>query len=230
MSHNPFVKKGPAVPHLNKGEVADLRADVKSAFDTLESQGGYCRTDEFTNPAAADVDAIKTSIATAASLRTFSGTDLNGVVGEDEMVPPRNPTVTSTTNAHVTAVAVVFRGKLRNADGDLVDHEVTINTTNGGGATDAGASPLSIVEEIEVPAMGGAAGALEFGFGAAIGLSAKVKSRAGLIAAIRQIAVGAVVTTGTITNPASCPVSLYTPASAPDGARDYALFYEVDPS
>jgi hypothetical protein len=236
MPRNPFTKKSPANPHMVrgtgglKGEVADLRQDVKEAFNSLESQGGYLRTDEFTNPAVADVDAIKTSIATAATDRTFATTDLNGAVGEDEMIPPRNPTVTSTTHAHVTAVDVEFRGRVRDAHGALVERTVVIPATNGGGATDAGTEALSYVDEIFVPAMGGASGALEFGFGAAIGLTAKVKSRAGLIAAIRQIAAGSVVTTGTITNPTGAPVSLYTPASAPDGSRDYAVTYEVDPS
>jgi hypothetical protein len=236
MSYNPFSQKAPANPHMVrgtgglKGEVADLRSDVKEAFNQLESQGGYLRTDEFTNPVVADVDALKTSIATAATARAFVDADLNGVVGGAEMVPPRNPTVTSTLHAHVTAVNVTFRGKLRDAHGRLVDHEVVVVVTNGGGATDAGADVLSIVEEIEVPAMGGASGSLEFGFGAIIGLSAKIKSRAGLIAPIRQVAVGAVVTTGTFTNPTGCLVTSYAPASAPDGTRDYAVTYEVAPS
>jgi hypothetical protein len=212
------------------GEIADLRADTKEAFDTLEAQGGYFRTDEFTNPPTADVDAIKTSIASAATLRTFSGADLNGVVGGDEMVPPRNPTVTSTTHANIDAVVVTFRGKLRNAFGELVDHEVTLTTTDGGGATDVAADVLSIVEEIEVPAMSGTAGALEFGFGAVIGLSAKMKARAGLLAPLRQIAVGVVVTSGTFANPVGGLVTTYTPASAPDATRDYAVTYEIDPA
>jgi len=235
MARNPFNKKRASRPHLTQGggvgaEVADLRADVKEAWDALESQGGYLRTDEFTNPAVADVDAIKTSFATSASVQTFDEDDLNGAVGDGEMIPPRNVTITSTTHAHVTAVGVVITGKVRDANGDLVDQTETITTTNGGGATDAGTKPFSLITDISIPAMGGTSGALEIGFGAAIGLSAKIKSRAGLLAPIRQVAVGAVVTTGTFTNPSGSAVSLYTPAAAPDGSRDYAVTYEVDPS
>lgn len=233
---NLFGSKKPKKAHLVKpgggvaGEVHDLRQDVEESFESLESGGGYFRTDEFTDPPAADPNGIKLSIATSNGDRVFSGSDLDGVVGEAEMVPPRNPTVTSTTHADVDAVSVVFRGKLRNSEGQLVDHEVTVGTTDGGGATDAGTDVLSLVEEIEVPAMAGAGGALEFGFGALIGLSAKMKSRAGLLAPIRQIAVGVAVTTGAFTNPANSIVTSYAPASAPDGIRDYAVTYEVDPS
>lgn len=236
MARNPFSQKAPRNPHLVRsggglsGEVADLRADVESAFDTLESQGGYFRTDEFTNPAAADADAIKTSFATSASIQSLVAANFDGVVGDDEMVPPRNVTITSTTNANVTAVAVVVTGLVRDSNGRLVAQTDTINTTNGGGATDAGTKPFSRVTSVAIPAMGGAAGSLQIGFGAAIGLGSKVKSRASLIAALRQVVAGAVVSTGTITNPSGSPVSLYTPASAPDAARDYAVTYEVDPS
>lgn len=236
MPHHPFVLKTADRPHLVRGsgglsgEIGDIRDDVREAFAALESQGGYFRTDEFTNPAVADVDAIKTSIATSASIALYEDTALNGVIGGAEMIPPRNPTITSTANAHVTAVAVVFAGRVRNADGVLVERSVTVTPTGGGGTTDAGNEALSFIDSITVPAMGGTGGSLQFGFGPAIGLSAKIKSRAGLIAPIRQIAVGAVVVTGTFTNPSGAHGSLYTPAAAPDGTRDYAVTYEVDPS
>jgi len=194
----------------------------------LVARGSNLRTDEFTNPATADVNALKLSIATSGSTVVYSGAALDGVIGQGEMVPPRNPTITSTTHAHVTAVAVVFAGYVRNEAGQLVAQTCTVNTTNGGGATDAGDRPMSVVTSITVPAMGGTSGALEFGFGAMIGLAAKIKSRAGLIAPLRQVAVGAVVTTGTFANPTGSPVTAYTPASAPDATRDYAVTYEVD--
>jgi hypothetical protein len=231
-----FGSKTARRPHLVSGtggvagEVADLRQDVEGSFARLENQGGYFRTDEFTNPATADVDAFKTSFATSGSVQSISGAALNGVVGVTEMVPPRNPTVTSSSHAHVTAVAVVFTGRVRNSAGDLVSRTVTVNTTNGGGATDAGAEALSIIDSVSIPAMGGASGSLQLGFGVSIGLGAKVKSRAGLIRALREVASGAVVTTGTFTNPSGAPVSLYTPSAAPNAANDYAVTFEVDPA
>lgn len=197
------------------------------ARDLMASRGANFRTDEFTNPVAASVNALKLSIATSASIQTFTGTQLDGATGTAEMVPPRNPTITSSSHANVTAVAAVFTGFVRNEDGVLVPQTCTINITNGGGTTDVGDRPMSVVTSIVIPAQGGTAGALQFGFGAMIGLAALVKSRAGLIAPLRQVAVGAVVTTGTFANATGSPVCSYTPASAPDGVRDYAVTYEV---
>jgi hypothetical protein len=58
-----------------------------------------------------------------------------------------------------------------------------------------------------------------------------MKSRAGLRAPIRQIAIGAVVTTGTFSAPATnLPHGAYAPAAAPNGTNDYAITYEVDTS
>jgi hypothetical protein len=197
------------------------------ARDLLASRGANFRTDEFTNPVAAVVNAIKLSIATAATPQVFTGAQFDGATGAAEMVPPRNPTITSTSNANVTAVAAVFAGFVRNEDGVLVPQTCTINITNGGGATDVGDRPMSVITSITIPAQGGTGGALQFGFGAMIGLAALVKSRAGLIAPLRQVAVGAVVTTGTFTNAAGSVVCGYTPAAAPNATNDYAITYEV---
>ncbi len=194
----------------------------------LSGKGANLRTDEFTNPAAADVDAIKTSIATADAQQVYSGAALNGAVGSDEMIPPRNPTVTSSAHADVDAVAVVFSGFVRNEAGELVAQTCTVTVTDGGGVTDAGDRPMSIVSSITVPAMAGTGGSLQFGFGDMLGLAAKMKSRAGLLAPIRQVVAGAVVTTGTFATPSGSAVTGYTAASVPDGTRDYALTYEVD--
>lgn len=235
MSHNPFTLKQAVRPHLVRtggglsGEVADLRTDVKAALDTMEAQGGYFRTDEFTDPAGASANAFKTSFATTAAIQTFTGAALNGATGLSELKPPRNATITSTANAAVTAVAVVITGQIRNADGVLVTQTDTITTTAGGGVTDAGAKPFSKITSVVIPAMGGAGGSLQIGFGAMIGLSAKIKSRAGLIRPLREVSAGSVVTNGTFANPTGSPVTSYTPNTAPNGTADYAVTYEVDP-
>jgi hypothetical protein len=233
MSSKLFGSKNPVKPHLIIGpggiakEVYDVRLDIEAAFSQLESQGGYMRTEEFTNPVAASVNAIKTAFATSASPQTIASSALNGSTGHAEMVPPRNPTITSTLHADVTAVAVQFVGRVRDATGALVSRTVTVTTTNGGGATDAAAEALSIIDSVVIPAMGGPGGSLQLGFGVDIGLGAKVKSRAGLIKAIREVVDAAVVTTGVITNPTGSPVALYAPAAAPNGVHDYAVTYEV---
>lgn len=236
MASKLFGSKNPIKPHLVVGpgglaaEIYDVRRDVEAAFSTMESGGGLIRTDEFTNPAAESTDAIKLSIATDTSVASYGSTALDGAVGATEMVPPRNPTVTASASVDVTGGVVTFTGRIRLADGTLAAATATVTVASGGGATYAAAGALSFVDSISVPAQGGVGGTLSFGFGARLGLKAKIKERAGLLAPLREVAVGAVVTTGAFATPTGCPVTVYTPASAPNAARDYAVTYEVDPS
>jgi hypothetical protein len=215
-------------PNLIRGsglsaEVGDLRRDTDESFGKLENGGGYFRTEEFTDPDEAVVDHFKTTVATAATARVFSGAALNGEGVDTEMVPPRNPAVTSTEHVHVTAVAVVFTGKLR-VNGRLIDHAVPVTLTAGGDTTDEGADVLSIVESIAVPAQGGTGGALEFGFGDLIGLSTTARARAGLLAPLHEIAAGSA---GVFTAPVGGKVTVYAPDTAPDGTESYAVTYEI---
>lgn len=227
-----FGSQGPRRPHLVrpggglKGEIADLRSDINAVFENMESSGGYIRTDEYIDPPAADPNAFKESIATAAVDRVFEGADLDGVIGGDLLVPARNLTVTSTTHAHVTAVDVVFHGVVL-VNGKEVPRSVTLTLTAGGNTTDVSPHVLSRVDRIEVPAQGGTSGALQFGFGDVLGLSETIKTRGGLTIPVQQIAAGAVVVSGTFANPTGSPVGTYAPAAAPNGANDYAVTYVV---
>lgn len=236
MASKLFGSKNPIKPHLVVGpgglaaEIYDVRRDVESAFSAMESGGGLVRTDEFINPVAADTDGIKLSIATDTSVASYGTASLNGVVGAAEMVPARNVTVTASASVDVTGGVVTFTGRVRLADGTLAAATATVTVAAGGGATYASTGALSFVDSISVPAQGGVAGTLSFGFGVRIGLKGKIKTRAGLTAPLREVAVGAVVTTGAFALPTGCPVTVYTPAAAPDGVRDYAVTYEVDPS
>lgn len=212
-------------------EVADLRADVERTFQSFEDGGGYLVTEEFTDPPAADPNAIVLSMASSDEAVSLAEEDLDGVVGNAEMVPPRNITITTTAHADIDAVDVVITGRVRNSLGELVAQTDTITLTNGGDTTDVGDAMFSIVDGIDIPAQSGAGGALEIGFGLLLGLANAIKSRAGLRAPIRQIAAGTVVTTGTFSGPATNPPhGAYTPAAAADGTRDYALTYEPDTS
>jgi len=226
-------KQRARLPHLVEGkrgvagEVDDLRRDLVNELDALAP----IAVEEFIDPAAADVDAIKTSAASAAAVQSFVAADLDGVVGAGEMVPPRNLDITSTLSGDIDAVDVVITGKVRNAVGRLVDQTDTITLTDGGNVTDAGTLPFSTVETITVPAQSGTGGALSFGFGDLIGLAQPLVSRAGLEAVIREVAIGAVVTTGTFVDAAgSAPHGTYSPAAAADAANDYAVYYEYDPT
>jgi hypothetical protein len=190
-----------------------------SPLGELADRGANLRTEEFTNPVVADANGIKVNIASTATNRTL------GVL---EMVPPRTMTLTTAANVHCTAVGIVYVGTIRNEAGELVPQTDTITATNGGGdAAKEGVKPFSFVTSIYVPAMGGGNSSLDFGFGVGIGLKAKVKSRAGLIRPLRCIYDGSVVTNGTFTNPTGSAVALYVPNTAPNGAHDYCVTYEV---
>jgi hypothetical protein len=224
-----FAKK----PHLLQAsggvaaEVKDLRDDLTDEFGAMAA----VVVEEFTNPAAADVNGIKLSVASAATVQTYTGAALGGVIGAGVMSPPRNITITTTAHADIDAVAVVVTGE--DVNGDVITETITL--TDAGGVTDAGAKAFAKVTSIVVPAQSGVGGALEFGFGALIGLSRPLRSRAGLATVIKEIAVGAVVTNGVFVGaPAAVgagqPNGTYSPNSAADGTRDYAVFYESNES
>lgn len=234
-----FGNQGPDKPHLVTGkrgvagEVNDLRQDVGKVLSGLAA----LTVDEFIDPAAADVDAIKTSVASSAAAVSYSGAALDGVVGGAEMVPPRNPTITTTSHANIDAVVVAVTGKVRNSAGKLVDQVGAITLTDGGGVTDAEDNGLvfSIIESYDVPAQSGAGGAMEFGFGDVLGLGKPLVSRAGAPAVMQEIEAGtplaADALTGTFVDAAtSAPNGTYAPATVPDAANDYAVYYEYDPS
>ncbi|TFH47668.1 MAG: hypothetical protein E4H01_07840, partial [Lysobacterales bacterium] len=206
-------------PHLLQtsggiaAEVKDLRDDLIAELSLVAG----IAVEEFTNQAAADVNAIKLSIASAAAIQTYTGAALDGVVGLLAMSPPRNISITSTVHADIDAVAVVITGK--DVNGDDITESITL--TDGGGVTDVGAKAFAKVTSIVVPAQSGVGGALEFGFGDIIGFLRPLKSRAGLAAVVREIAVGAVVTTGTfVAAPAVAgagqPNGTYLAAAVPD--------------
>ncbi len=233
-----FGTKRPNVPGLAtlgqagmKGEIADLRRDIEATFTELEGYG-LPFLQEFIDLPAAVANAHMLSFATAASIQSFSraaGTMTGAQTAE--MVPPRNVTVTSTINAHVTALAVAIVGRVRDITGALIAQTDTINTTNGGGATDAGTKAFAFVDSISIPAMGGAAGSLTVGFGVVCGLRRKLKSAAGMPVVLQQITNGALVTNGTFVAAAtSGPHGTWAPNSAANGTNDYALVYMQDAS
>jgi hypothetical protein len=151
------------------------------------------------------------------------------------MVPPRNVTVTTSTHADIEAVKVKFEGV--DINGAAISEEITL--TNGGGDTaKPGAKAFKQVTKITVPAQSGTGGALTFGFGLLLGLSKKLKQRAGA-SAVNSIymeneagtikAVGAA--TGTYAAASTgLPNGTYSPLAPADGGKDYAIVYEFDPT
>ena len=238
---NLFGAKAPRLQHLVRGsgglagEINDLRGDIDEAFVALENGGGFLFTEEFTNPAAADTDAIKLAVVVPAASGPiqFSGAQLDGAIGVLEMDPPRNfSLLTGGTTADISAGNCIVVGTVRDKDGNLIAQTDTLAiAANQAGAT-LGTKAFAFITTIDLDtAQDGALGEYEFGFGDVIGLSKAIKTRAGLTAPIREVAAGAVVTTGTFVDAATdAPHGTYAPATVPDAANDYALTYEVDPA
>lgn len=296
-------------------EVGDVRSDVKAALLPLAA----IAVEEFTNPEATAVDAVKASFASAITAQTLTGTALDGVlanmpstgttppaikisrtaetnngvrsvrveittlgspgtaqfrvsvngganwvasgvtvpttpfkydvpgynitlvftnsayavdnvytyapaVGGEVLSAPRNVTVTTSDHAatwqnhvHVTGIG---------PDGAVVTDQLTLanNTTIVG--TKLFSRILSILVDAQVDALG----TLTIGIGSKLGLSKAIKSRAGLVTAIKEIAAGAVVTNGVFAAASSgIPYGSYTPNADPDGTKDYAVYYEYTP-
>lgn len=212
-------------PHLLQGsggvssEIADLRADIKKDFVA----NAAIAVEEFTNPPAADPDALSLDAASVNGIRTVA---LGGVVGTAVMDPPRNVTVTVAGGG--TPADAAANGTVTGTDinGNVISEVLALNQAGG---TTAGAKAFRTVTSIVEDAGQGAGATISYGFGALIGLGKPIKTRAGRTGPIQEIAVGAVVTNGVFTTTAvGAPNGTYAPNSAPDGARDYCLYYEYD--
>jgi hypothetical protein len=211
-------------PHLLQGaggiasEVADLRADIKKDF----LSNAAIAVEEFTAPAAADVDGLSLAVASVNGIRTvlIDGVTL-GVLS-----PPRNVTVTvggggtpadAAANATITGVDI---------NGAAISEVLALNQAGG---LVVGAKAFAQVTSIVEDAGQGTGATISYGFGALIGLGKKIKTRAGLTAPIFQIANAVAVTTGTFAAASvGLPNGTYSPASAANGALNYALYYEYD--
>lgn len=210
-------------PHLLVGsgglapEIQDLRADIKADFI---SNAAIC-IEEFTAPAAA----AAAGISAAAASQVAAGRSATLLALAANISPPRNITVTTAgaTPADAPATALVT-GK--DIFGNVMTETLNIPQT----ATIAvGAKAFASVSSIVEAAGEGTAATMSYGTGALIGLAKPIKTRAGLTAPVREIANAAVVTNGVFaTTAVGVPNGTYAPNSAPNGALNYALFYEYD--
>lgn len=222
MSSKLFGSKVAVAPHLLPqhglpGEIVDLRKDVEAAFLALQSNGGLFRTDEFTNPETASATWFRTSTpgaTTAQDLTTgFAHTAIPSGI-------PRDVTITRTSSAGAyTTANITVKGTCR---GVPVTLTFTPADANGGDVIAANErGGIDTITEVIIPAQVSALGAFTIGFGNQIVLKETPVSRAGLVAVLREVSSGAVVTTGSFNGP------LYTPAAAPNASRDYAVTYEA---
>lgn len=225
-----FGASNPRKPHLVVGpggqaaEIYDLRLDIDAAFGLLES-GGFIRTDEFINPAAADDNYFKAALlgsTSAVTLRASAGDFLfnsapGGLAREIQIKRSNTPNAFSTGTIKVIGLCYGERVTLNFVQPNDDGNDTLLSTERRG---------LQSIEEVQIPANLLATGTFDIGYGAALGLFGAVKTRAGLAAIFREVVDGAIVSPPT----ATIDGRLYTPATAPNGVHDYALSYEVDPA
>lgn len=115
----------------------------------------------------ADPNAIKTSIATAATAQSYSGAALNGASVTDDVAAPDHgfaayPTAALSNNAgsYVDGSEITWTGTYQ---GEAVTRTGTIEGTDGG-ITVTGDGPLDTCDGVDVEAQANTGGALEFGW------------------------------------------------------------------
>lgn len=212
-----FSSKRAAAPHLNTGEVADLRADIKADF----LANAAIAVEEFSAPAAAGAALL--SVAAASQVAAGRSATLLALAAN--ISPPRPVSVTTagTTPADAPASAVVT-GK--DINGVAMTETLSVGQT---ATTVTGSKCFASVSSIVETAGDGTGATMSYGIGAAIGLGKPLKSRAGLATAIKEIANAAVVTNGVFVAAATAsPNGSYAPNSAANGALNYAVYYEYD--
>lgn len=210
---------------MAKGTFAQYshRSDSSAVARTLSNRAPIDVV-EWTNPAASDDDAIKTSVASTTSTASYTGTALNGVIGTGAISPPRNILITTggTTPADAPATATITG---TDVDGNTLSETITVAQT---GTTAAGSKCFASVTSIALPAGDGTGATLKFGTGVAIGFPVKTETRCGGAAVVAELVDGAApATAGTYTKAATAlPHGSYTPNTAADGAHDYCVYFE----
>jgi hypothetical protein len=198
--------------------------DVKYLDAPLTGEVWLTR-DIFTNPLTADVDAIKTSFATLAAAYTYSGTDLNGVVGAGEMDFARNITVTGTAGAleALEAKTMTFTGVDR--DGQVLQENLAISARLGGtSGTDVGIHSFHRISSIYIPGdASGTPGSYEIGFGVKFGLSRPLTQGGLMREFTNDAAPGGAATV--VFSPTALPNGSVQFNAAPNDTNDYVVYY-----
>lgn len=177
------------------GEVGDLRRDV---LDTLAPLAAFT-VEEFTNALAAATNNLMAATASVATARTLSpaATPATGVLTQATLdnlaAAPRQIqfTTAGSTPAHQPATATIIGKDER---GKPQTEVVALPQT---AATFLSAFFYSDITRIELAAGDGTGATLALGLGSKIGLSQKLRKRAGLAAVLMEIYDGAKVTNGT---------------------------------
>lgn len=180
---------------------------------------------ELTDPAAASANGLHAATATTVAVQVLLTADLIAGGKTALAAYPRNVTFTTAggTASDAPATATIVGTDI---DGNALSETVTLAQT----ATIAnGVKAFKTITSITFAAGDGTDATIAVGFGNVFGLPSKVQARAGGVAVIKEIQDGTTPTAGTYVSAAtSPPYGTWTPNSAPDAAKDYAVYYERD--
>lgn len=209
-----FTSKKAKRTHLLQGgglasEIADVRKDIEDELSPLAA----ITVEGWTNPAAASTNSLKTSTASVTTAASGTLAVPAGALGA------RNVTVTTSNHSATWQGNVVFTGKYKG----LPQTETLAMANN---TTIVGTKPFDLNQPVHyaLDAQADALGTYTFGHGTGIGVSVTPKTRAGGVSIIREIIDGTLITTGVLT-----AAGLYTPATAPDAAHDWTIYFEFVP-
>jgi hypothetical protein len=215
-----FTKQNAAKAHLLQGagglagEVADIRKDLDAELGPLAA----ITVDELTNLEAAGAADLEAATAVTVAPRTVTSFLAPGLA--KLATNPRNLSFTTAggTPADAPATATItgtYRGK---AQSEVVNVPQTATIAMG-------TKPFSTVTSVVYSAAQGTDATVSIGVGTGAGTAKIPRSRGGGVNLIREVAVGSLVTNGVLT-----VEGLYTPNTAFDGTRDYAVYYEYNPT
>lgn len=204
------------ITHGIAAEVGDVRQDVHDALAPIAA----IAVEEYTDPPAGGAAVLLAATATTVAVQTYLPAGLLAGGLATLASQPRNITFTTAGSTASDAPAnVVITGTDRN--GKVQTETVTLAQT----ATIAkGVKCFKTITSIVYAAGDGTGATVSIGIGDAMPMAKKILARAGLTAAVKEIAAGSVVTTGTF----DATNLTYTPATSPNGTNDYAIYYEYD--
>ncbi len=204
-----------------RGEIGDLRKDL-SAFSVVAA----VTVDEFIDPLASGAATLLAAAATVAAIVALGPGDLTAPTIADMLLSPRQLVFTTAGATPADAPAdVVIVGT--DAQGEDISETLVLAQTAADVST---VNYYATIESITYPAADGTAATVAIGTSANLGLRQVLKTRAGGGALLTEIAAGVVVATGAVIVAATAaPYGAYTPSTVPDGAVDYAVYYEFDP-
>jgi hypothetical protein len=216
---------------INNGDVtAQVVGDVISSDDASKLDAPlsgelWLSRQIWTNPAAADVDAIKASFATLAADTTYSGTDLDGTTGAGEFDYARTVTIKGTTGGGeaLDGGTAVISGL--DIDGQSMQVNLTLSAIGGStNVTDETTAAFAQITSVLIPGdASGTPGSYEIGFGKKFGL-VRPLTQGALIQETTDNAVPG--TAATVVLAASgAPNGTLEFNTDPDGVHDYIAYF-----